>query len=82
MVGLLLVHTARGQLAGANAPGVEIAERRQVESTAPDLSGLTPGERFDRLYNRVMQAAQGGDEGGPRQGLELPLPRANLSAGW
>ncbi len=27
----------------------------------PDLSQMSPRERFDRLYNRVMQAAEGGD---------------------
>ena len=27
----------------------------------PDLSQMTPRERFDRLYNRVMQAAETGD---------------------
>jgi hypothetical protein len=26
-----------------------------------DLTAMTPRERFDRLYNRVMQAAEGGD---------------------
>ena len=29
--------------------------------TPPDLSQMTPRERFDRLYNRVMQAAEQGD---------------------
>ena len=29
---------------------------------APDISQLSPKERFDRLYNRVMQAAQTGDQ--------------------
>lgn len=29
---------------------------------APDISSLSPRERFDRLYNRVMRAAQAGDE--------------------
>ena len=27
----------------------------------PDLSQMSPQERFDRLYNRVMQAAESGD---------------------
>lgn len=27
----------------------------------PDLSQMTPRERFDRLYNRVMQASEAGD---------------------
>jgi hypothetical protein len=28
---------------------------------APDISAMTPQERFDRLFNRVMQAAERGD---------------------
>jgi hypothetical protein len=28
----------------------------------PDLSTMSPRERFNRLYNRVMQAAQAGDD--------------------
>ena len=30
--------------------------------TPPDISNMSPRERFNRLYNRVMQAAQAGDE--------------------
>jgi Double zinc ribbon len=28
---------------------------------APDISGMAPRERFDRLFNRIMQAAERGD---------------------
>jgi hypothetical protein len=28
---------------------------------APDISQMTPRERFDRLFNRIMEAAQRGD---------------------
>jgi hypothetical protein len=28
---------------------------------APDISQMTPRERFDRLFNRIMQAAERGD---------------------
>jgi hypothetical protein len=28
---------------------------------APDISAMTPRERFDRLFNRIMQAAERGD---------------------
>jgi hypothetical protein len=28
---------------------------------APDISGMTPRERFDRLFNRIMQASERGD---------------------
>jgi hypothetical protein len=30
---------------------------------APDISQMTPRERFDRLFNRIMQAAEQGDSG-------------------
>jgi hypothetical protein len=33
-----------------------------TEEAAPDISNLSPRERFNRLYNRVMQAAQAGDQ--------------------
>lgn len=32
------------------------------DPTAIDLSAMTPRERFDRLYDRVMRAAENGDE--------------------
>jgi hypothetical protein len=38
----------------ANA-GVSSAQR------APDISRMSPRERFDRLFNRIMQAAEQGD---------------------
>ena len=28
----------------------------------PDISSMSPRERFDRLYNRIMRAAESGDE--------------------
>jgi hypothetical protein len=30
---------------------------------APDISQMTPRQRFDRLFNRIMQAAEQGDSG-------------------
>lgn len=33
----------------------------RVAGTLPDLSQMSPRERFDRLYNRVMQASEAGD---------------------
>ena len=43
---------AAGAVAGAGAGG----------GAAPDISRLTPRERFDRLYERVLTASQSGDE--------------------
>jgi hypothetical protein len=62
MLVLLLVLTARG----AGAPAADPAGTRpapgETGMVAPDISQLSPKERFDRLYNRVMQAAQAGDQ--------------------
>jgi hypothetical protein len=33
----------------------------ELQGRAPDISAMTPRERFDRLFNRIMQAAQRGD---------------------
>jgi hypothetical protein len=45
----------------ANA-GVATGEPRTGPSgPAPDISGMSPRERFDRLFNRIMQAAERGD---------------------
>jgi hypothetical protein len=39
----------------------------------PDISNMSPRERFDRLYNRVMSAAQGGDEATVRRFTPMAL---------
>lgn len=46
-----------------NNGGTTVGLPPQGVSTAalPDLSQMTPREQFDRLYNRVMQAAEQGD---------------------
>lgn len=62
MLGLLLVLTARGAHSATVVSGVEVATTADAGAPAPDISELSPKERFDRLYNRVMQAAQSGDE--------------------
>jgi hypothetical protein len=44
-------------------PRVVATEPVGPEAEAPpDISNMSPRERFNRLYNRVMQAAQSGDE--------------------
>ncbi|HET7024817.1 MAG TPA: hypothetical protein VFI39_06425 [Gemmatimonadales bacterium] len=44
----------RGRAAPAPMPSESVAP--------PDISNLSPRERFDRLYDRVMRAASSGDE--------------------
>ena len=48
----------------AVSPTTEIAavSASQSGEPAPDISNMTSRERFNRLYNRVMRAAQSGDE--------------------
>jgi hypothetical protein len=60
VLGLLLALTARGPHGGT--AGSEVAAVNEAGSPPPDISQLSPQERFDRLYDRVMQAAQSGDE--------------------
>ncbi len=44
----------------ANA-GANVGDTAAVTGPAPDISQMTPRERFDRLYNRIMVAAQQND---------------------
>jgi hypothetical protein len=47
---------------GADAPGVP-----------PDIGSMTPRERFDRLYARALEAAQGGDDAGAARFTPMAL---------
>jgi len=44
---------------GGGAPGG--GDGAAPAGPAPDISQMTPRERFDRLFNRIMQAAEQGD---------------------
>ena len=62
MLGLLLFTLVR-QSSSRPADGSGTADGAVAASERPpDLSSMSPRERFNRLYNRVMQAAQAGDE--------------------
>lgn len=64
LVGSLLVLLGVVLVARARRPG-EAAATGQVQvatpGTPPDISNMSPRERFDRLYNRSMQAVESGD---------------------
>jgi hypothetical protein len=62
MVALLLVLTARGEGAPTAGAAGAVPSSGETGMEAPDISQFSPKERFDRLYNRVMQAAQTGDQ--------------------
>jgi len=57
----LVVKGSGGTPEAAGAPVAPFAGGAG-EGTPPDLSTMTPRERFDRLYNRIMRAAESGDQ--------------------
>jgi hypothetical protein len=61
----LVLIFALGVLVGrGHGPSVVDPESPAAEppaETPPDISNLSPRERFDRLYDRVMRASSGGD---------------------
>jgi hypothetical protein len=48
-------------MANAGAAGGDRGAQQRGTGPAPDISALSPRERFDRLFNRIMQAAERGD---------------------
>jgi hypothetical protein len=67
LVGGLVLFAGRGAsappagvLSGGEAPFASGAASAQP---APDISNLTPRERFDKLFDRIMRAAETGDAG-------------------
>jgi hypothetical protein len=59
---VLLVMVARDSKGAAAQPEVAAIEPSPAGEAPPDISNMSPRERFNRLYNRVMRAAQSGDE--------------------
>jgi len=62
LLAVLLVMVARNSKNAVAQPEVAAAEQPQAGEAPPDISNMSPRERFNRLYNRVMSAAQSGDE--------------------
>jgi hypothetical protein len=61
MLVILLVLLRGSETPAGSVPGPGPASGT-TGMVAPDISRLSPRERFDRLYDRVMQAAQSGDQ--------------------
>ena len=59
---LLIMVLARQQPAAAGNSPAQGPFSSSAAGTPPDISNMSPRERFDRLYNRVMAAAEGGDQ--------------------
>jgi hypothetical protein len=65
----LLVWDGRAPAAPA-APAAVVAP---VAGTPPDLSQMTPRERFDRLFNRIMTAAESSDTAEVKRFLPMAM---------
>ncbi|HKT59285.1 MAG TPA: hypothetical protein VJQ46_04495 [Gemmatimonadales bacterium] len=58
----VLVMVSQTPTAPTVAAAADATAADAADGPAPDISAMSPRERFDRLYNRVMRAAQAGDE--------------------
>ena len=65
LAALVVVAVALGLASRQDAPPAGPAAPSPA-GTAPDISQMSPDERFDRLYRRVMQAARTGDTAATR----------------
>jgi len=71
LLGILIAFLARRE-PGGSAPVVPtVGEPAAAAGTPPDISSMSPKERFDRLYNRVMAASESGDEATVSQFLPM-----------
>ena len=59
-----------GTAAPVDGPGMPAAG---AAATPPDISNLTPRQRFDRLYTRIIEAAQKGDQATVEQFTPMAL---------
>lgn len=60
LLGLVLFTVARQQPAAPPAPTEPAGPT--ASAVPPDITRMSPRERFDRLYERIMSASRGGDE--------------------
>jgi hypothetical protein len=59
-----------GVAAGAEAP---VGDAGDNGGAPPDISNMTPRERFDRLFNRIMRSAEQGDAAGVERFAPMAL---------
>ena len=62
LLSVLLVMVTRNSKGAAAQPEGTTVQPPSSGGVPPDLTNMSPRERFNRLYNRVMTAAQSGDE--------------------
>ncbi|HUL69343.1 MAG TPA: zinc ribbon domain-containing protein [Gemmatimonadales bacterium] len=74
VLGLLLRgSSARPPAADTTPPAAPFAGGGSPGGAPPDISQMTPRERFDRLYNRIMRSAESGDDAGVAQFTPMAL---------
>ena len=61
LLGALFLSERGGAAAAPLSPSGPAGLEAAPAGTPPDLSTMTPRERFDRLYDRVMRASETGD---------------------
>jgi hypothetical protein len=62
LVGALALSLSKGSAPPAAAGAAEAPFAAGGGGAAPDITNMTPRERFDRLFDRIMRAAESGDE--------------------
>jgi double zinc ribbon protein len=62
LVLVLLVRKGTASTPAVTGPAADGAGEVASGGSPPDISRMSPRERFDRLYNRIMRAAESGDE--------------------
>ncbi len=69
LLGVVIAFLARNERQAATPAGPMAAPLAadgggagDASGTPPDISNMSPKERYDRLYNRVMRAAESGDQ--------------------
>ena len=66
LAGALALVLSRGNAPPTDAGAPAVAPFASADATPggtpPDISNMSPRERFDRLFNRIMRAAESGDE--------------------
>jgi len=73
LLGFLLFIVVRSQPGSPPAATPAAPFASDAAGTPPDLSSMTPRERFDRLYNRIMTAQESGDQATVEQFTPMAL---------
>lgn len=75
---VLVVLIARRSPAPAPPPAASPAGSTPGSGAPPDISNLTPAQRFDRLYQRIITAAQSGDQATVTQFMPMAVQAFGL----